>query len=529
LFSWYKLLGKRGEGDLSVGDNNGFLVLVILDGWGLGEEEQGNAILQAHTPNMDYYQQNFPFTRLVNSGEAVGLPPGQMGNSEVGHLNLGAGRIVYQEIMRISKAIEDGSFFHNDVLSEAMQKVREKGAALHLMGLLSDGGVHSHNTHLYALLEMAARIGVKEVYVHAVLDGRDTAPRAAETYLKELEQKFSSLGAGVLASIVGRYYTMDRDHRWERIEKAYRAYVYGEGEKAAGGIAALDAAYRRGEDDEFVLPTVIVGEKGKPLSLIKEQDSLIFFNFRADRARQISRTFLVSDFDGFARGEKSPFPHYVCFTQYDRELQAPVAFPPDYLTDTLGEVFSKHGLQQLRIAETEKYAHVTYFFSGGREEPFSGEERKLIPSPQVPTYDLQPEMSAPEVTDEVLRALEEEKYSLVVLNYANTDMVGHTGNLGAAVKAAAAVDYQLGRVVERVLQKGGIVLVTSDHGNAEKMMMPDDSPHTAHNNNETPFIIISAAGSFKLAERGKLADAAPTILKLFSMPVPRQMEGVALF
>ncbi len=513
---------------MSAGGNENFLVLVILDGWGLGEKETGNAIFQAYTPNMDYYQRNFPFSFLTNSGEAVGLPPGQMGNSEVGHLNLGAGRIVYQEIMRISKAIEDGSFFHNSVLLEAVKQAKEKGSALHLMGLLSDGGVHSHNNHLYALLKLAGMVGLEKVFVHAVLDGRDTPPRVAKTYLQELEHKFSSLGTGVLASISGRYYTMDRDHRWERIEKAYRAYVYGEGEKAATGITALDAAYRRGEDDEFVLPTIIVGENENNPPLVKEEDSLIFFNFRADRARQISRTFLVDDFEGFDRGARFPFPYYVCFTQYDQDLHAPVAFPPEYLTDTLGEVISNHGLHQLRIAETEKYAHVTYFFSGGREEPFSDEERKLIPSSKVPTYDLKPEMSAPEVTDEVLKALDEEKYSLVVLNYANTDMVGHTGNLEAAMKAAATVDYQLGRVVEKVLGKKGFVLVTSDHGNAEKMMMPDGSPHTAHNNNNTPFIIVSESGNFKLDEKGKLADVAPTILKLLSLPIPRQMEGKIL-
>lgn len=508
-------------------NESSFLVLIILDGWGLREDKRGNAVYQARTPCIDGLCANFPFTRLASSGEAVGLPEGQMGNSEVGHLNLGAGRIVYQDMLRISKSIEEGSFFRNEAFLKVLEKVKKNGSTLHLMGLLSDGGVHSHNTHLYALLNLAKMAGVKKVSVHAILDGRDTPPKSAGKYLEELEQKIQNLGTGQVASIAGRYYSMDRDRRWERTEKAYRAYVYGEGERSKSSLAALSAAYRRGETDEFVSPTVILEENGRP-SLINTGDGLIFFNFRSDRARQISRAFVERDFQAFSRGVNPSFPYFVCLTEYDPTLKAPVAFPPEYLSGTLGEAISKAGYKQIRIAETEKYAHVTYFFNGGREEIYPGEDRILVPSPRVPTYDLKPEMSAPEVTDEVLKVLDSGSYKLMVVNYANADMVGHTGKLNAAIKAVEAVDREVDRVISRVLQKGGAAIVTADHGNAEKMQYEDGNPHTAHTSNDTPFILVAQKAEYTLLKRGKLADVAPTVLKLLSLPVPPEMTGVSL-
>lgn len=504
------------------------LLLLIMDGLGLSEKGKGNAVYQAHTPHLDFFCRNYPFTRLAASGEEVGLPQSQMGNSEVGHLNLGAGRVVYQEVLRISKAIEDGSFFQNKVLLEALQKVKERDSSLHLMGLVSDGGVHSHKDHLYALLELAGRAGIRKVYVHAILDGRDVPPVSAEGYLKELEDIMKRLGVGAVATIAGRYYTMDRDQRWQRTEKAYKAYVYGQGCTSESGLKALKAAYARGETDEFVSPTVITNGTGKPLALIKSQDAVIFFNFRSDRARQISRSLVEKNFNCFSRGPHPPFPHLVCLTEYDPDLPAPVAFPPVYLEDTLGEVLSKTGMKQLRIAETEKYAHVTYFFNGGQEEPFPGEERILVHSPQVTTYDLKPEMSAFEVTAEVLKKISAEEYNFIVLNYANADMVGHTGKLKAAIKAIEVVDRCVGEVTGSVLNKGGTVLITADHGNAEKMLADDGTPHTAHTKNDVPFILVSSQRDFKLLPRGKLADVAPTILKLFSLPVPEIMDGEPL-
>jgi 2,3-bisphosphoglycerate-independent phosphoglycerate mutase len=517
------------RGALNVQKNTDpFLVLIIMDGWGLRENGEGNAVSLARTPYIDQLYDRYPSTYLASSGEAVGLPKGQMGNSEVGHLNLGAGRIVYQDMLRISRSIEDGSFFRNEALLKVLEKVKEKGSTLHLMGLLSDGGVHSHNTHLYALLNLAKMAGLKKVSVHAILDGRDTPPKSAAKYLEELEQKIISLGIGQVASIAGRYYSMDRDRRWDRTEKAYRTYVYGEGERAGSSLAALREAYRRGETDEFVLPTVIVNEHSQPLSLINSDDGLIFFNFRADRAREISRAFVERNFSEFARGASPSFPYYVCFIEYDPALQVPVAFPPEYLSGTLGEAVSRKGFQQIRIAETEKYAHVTYFFNGGREEAYPGEDRILIPSPHVPTYDLKPEMSAPEVTEEVLKALDKCSYRLLVVNYANPDMVGHTGKLEAAIKAVETVDREVGMVVSRTLQKGGMAIVTADHGNAEKMVDEEGNPHTAHTRSDTPFILVTARDGYTLPPRGKLADVAPTILKLLSLPVPPEMSGVSL-
>lgn len=509
-------------------ENNSFVALIILDGWGLGEREEGNAIYQARTPCINNLYSKFLFTRLAASGEDVGLPAKQMGNSEVGHLNLGAGRIVYQEIMRISKAIEDGSFFKKEVFLNLLTKVKENNSTLHLMGLLSDGGVHSHNTHLYALLDLAKMTGVKKVSVHAILDGRDTPPQSAGKYLQELEQRMRALGTGMVASIAGRYYSMDRDRRWERTEKAYRVYVYGEGLKARSSMEALQAAYRREETDEFVAPTVILDERGAPSSLIKNGDGLIFFNFRSDRARQLSRAFVEKDFQAFYRGADPPFPYFVTLTEYDPALKVPVAFPPEYLLATLGEVISKAGYEQIRIAETEKYAHVTYFFNGGEEKIFPGEERVLVPSPRVPTYDHKPEMSAPEVTEEVLKALDSGRYKLLVVNYANPDMVGHTGKLEAAIKAVEAVDREVGRVIARVQERGGMAIVTADHGNAEKMMDEEGNPHTAHTSNDVPFILVKEPGEYTGLKKGKLADIAPTILKLLDLPVPPEMTGVSL-
>lgn len=510
------------------GRGKNLLVLIIMDGWGLREESYGNAVRLAQTPNMDFYMRTYPFTRLAASGEAVGLPGDQMGNSEVGHLNLGAGRIVYQDIQRINRAIDDGSFFANGILLEAMLRVREKGSSLHLMGLLSDGGVHSHNTHLYALLKLAKRCGLRKVFVHAILDGRDTPPSSAAVYLRELEQEIARLGTGKVASIAGRYWTMDRDRRWDRTEKAYYSYTQGRGRRAPSSLAALEKAYGEGETDEFVLPTVITGVTDNLPVTVQTEDTLIFFNFRADRARQISKAFVEKEFEGFGRGKHPPFPFLVCMTEYDPHLRVPVVFAPEYLTDTLGETIAAAGLRQLRIAETEKYAHVTYFFNGGVEKVFPGEQRILIPSPDVATYDLKPEMSAPEVTSETLRVLDEGQASFIVLNYANADMVGHTGKLEKAVRAVETVDYEIGIIVEEVRRKRGIVLITSDHGNAEMMLAGDGSPHTAHTSNDTPFILIAPDEDYRLPARGKLSDVAPTILKLFNIPVPEKMNGLSL-
>ena len=508
-------------------NSENFLVLIIMDGWGLRQEKEGNAIAQAHTPVIDTLMEKYPWARLVANGEDVGLPAGLMGNSEVGHLNMGAGRIVFQEMVRINNAITSGTFFNNEILLRAMHEARCKNSALHLMGLLSDGGVHSHNTHLYALLRMAKQQGLSQVYIHPVLDGRDTPPRSAGRYLEELETMCREIGTGSIASIVGRYYTMDRDKRWPRTEKAYRAYIYGEGYDAPSSLEALEQAYERGESDEFVLPTLINNSRGEPRALLKDEDVLIFFNFRADRARQISYAFTDENFNCFPRGENPPLPYYVTFTEYENNLTAPVVFQTVDLRDTLGEVISRQGLKQLRIAETEKYAHVTYFFSGGREERFQGEERILIPSSQVATYDLKPEMSAWEVTARVLTELEKDWYTLIVLNFANVDMVGHTGMLSKAITAVETVDQCVGNIIESVLAKGGIALVTSDHGNAEQMF-DETSPHTAHTINDTPLILVDPRHLYRLKARGRLADVAPTILKLLSLPIPTAMNGEVL-
>jgi 2,3-bisphosphoglycerate-independent phosphoglycerate mutase len=503
------------------------LMLIILDGWGLSRKRSGNAIYQAKTPFYHHLCKTYPMARLKASGEEVGLPTGQMGNSEVGHLNLGAGRIVYQDLTRISKTIADGTFFQNERVLQSLRHVKDNNSALHLLGLLSDGGVHSHLQHLFALLDLAKREQIKKVFVHAVLDGRDVEPTSARQYLTALEEKIAQLGIGAIATVSGRYYTMDRDKRWERVEKAYRAMVYGEGEMAASSLHALENAYDRGENDEFVLPTVILAGD-RPLATIGALDSVFFFNFRPDRARQITRAFTDRDFTGFDRGIAPPFPYFTCLTQYDETINASVAFPPEHLSQTLGEVVAAAGLRQLRIAETEKYAHVTFFFSGGEEKPFPGEERILIPSPKVPTYNLQPEMSAPEVTARVIEEIKAGRHDVIILNYANTDMVGHTGVLPAAISAVETVDSCLQQVIETVLAVDGAAIITADHGNAEQMTAGRTrQPFTAHTPNSVPFILVSKQ-SRRLRKNGILADVAPTMLEILGLPQPPVMTGSSL-
>jgi len=504
------------------------LALIILDGWGHCQEINGNAVKQAHTPNMDAYSSRYPHTLLQASGEAVGLPEGQMGNSEVGHLNIGAGRIVYQEITRIDKAISSGEFFENRVLKDAMERASSKGVALHLMGLVSDGGVHSHLQHLQALLEMAYNHKVKEVYIHAILDGRDVSPTSASEYLKELMDYVNNIGVGRIATVSGRYYAMDRDQRWERTAKAYRALVYGDGHQASDPLTAVNEAYRRGENDEFVIPTVITENEGKNKAegRIGSQDSLILFNFRPDRVRQITRSLFEEDFDAFDRGENPVFPFMVTLTEYDEEFPLPIAFPPQYLLNTLGEWFSGLGYSQMRLAETEKYAHVTFFFNGGKEEPSPGEDRCLIPSPPVATYDLQPEMSAPQVGAKAREIITEGKYPLMVVNFANADMVGHTGIMEAAIKAVEAVDAEVGRTVNTALSKGYRVFIVADHGNAEKMYDEElKSPHTAHTSNPVPFYYLGGPAGVSLKEGGKLADIIPTMISAWGLEPPSEMTG----
>ena len=500
------------------------LLLCILDGFGwVPQETYGNAIAAAKTPYFDKLFASCPFTTIGASGMNVGLPDGQMGNSEVGHTNIGAGRIVYQELTRITKSIADGDFFENEALVSAMRSAKENGKALHLMGLLSDGGVHSHNGHLYGLLEMAKRMGLTKVYVHAIMDGRDVPPDSGLGFIKELQAKLASLGVGTIASVTGRYYAMDRDNRWDRVEKAYAAFVYGEGNHGTP-VEVMEKSYAEGVTDEFVVPAVTC-EGGR----VAEGDSIIFFNFRPDRAREITRTFVDDAFTGFAR-RYGRFPvHYVCFTQYDATMpNVSVAFRPQVLTNVLGEYLAKNGKTQLRIAETEKYAHVTFFFNGGVEAPFEGEDRALINSPKVATYDLQPEMSAYLVADECVKRIESGKYDVIILNFANCDMVGHTGVFSAAVKAVEAVDECAGKVIDAVLAAGGAVLLTADHGNADKMYDPDpEHPFTAHTTNPVPFL-VAGLGDVKLRQGGVLADIAPTMLKVMGLPQPEEMTGKSI-
>ncbi|MGB9840005.1 2,3-bisphosphoglycerate-independent phosphoglycerate mutase [Thermovenabulum sp.] len=501
------------------------LVLVILDGWGLDDRVEVNAIARANTPNFDRYFKDYFSTILEASGLAVGLPEGQMGNSEVGHLNLGAGRIVYQELTRISEDIKKGEFFKNEVLLKAVENVKANNSSLHLMGLLSDGGVHSHIEHLFALLRLAKEHQVERVYIHAFLDGRDVPPACAGIYIEQLEEKMRELGTGKIATISGRYYAMDRDKRWDRTQKAYDAMVLGEGIYAGSAKDALEMAYERGETDEFVTPTVILKDDRTPVATINDRDSIIFFNFRPDRARQLTYAFCDEDFECFIRRKGFIKVYYVSMTQYDEKVKnANVAYKPQSLNNIFGEVISKAGFKQLRIAETEKYAHVTFFFNGGLEKAFPGEDRILIPSPKVPTYDIKPEMSAYEVTEEVIRQINRNYYDVIILNFANPDMVGHTGVFDAAVKAVEAVDDCLGRVVDAVKKTGGITIITADHGNVERMKDPETGePYTAHTSDPVPFIIIDDK-AYKL-RRGILADVAPTMLYLLGLDKPEEMTG----
>lgn len=506
------------------------LALIIMDGWGISDAQEGNAICQADLPHYRRYWQEYPHTCLEASGEAVGLPAGQQGNSEVGHLNLGAGRIVYQEFTRISLAVREGSFFTNPVLVQAMEVARQPGRDLHLMGLVSDGGVHSHLDHLLALIDMAVRHGVERLHVHAFLDGRDVPPASAGPYLAVVEEKLRGLGRGDLASIMGRYYAMDRDKRWERTARAYATLVAGNGHQAPSAAAGLEAAYARGQTDEFVEPTVITGDSGQPFGLVRPHDAVIFFNFRADRARQLSWAFVDPHFAPFDRPGGFLSPHFVCLTEYEAAIPTPVAFPPENPVHTLGQVLAQASLRQLRLAETEKYAHVTFFFNGSVEEPNPGEDRLLIPSPKVATYDQQPEMSASQVTGAALEKIAAGTYDVMIMNYANPDMVGHTGVLAAAIKAVEAVDACLGQVVEAVLGHGGVVLLTGDHGNAEKMIeVETGAPHTAHTTNPVPFVLIGElAKGITLRPGGALRDVAPTMLQLLGLPQPREMTGKTL-
>ncbi len=499
------------------------LTLIIMDGFGISPETYGNAIKAAKTPNLDKLFAENPFTTIGASGMDVGLPDGQMGNSEVGHTNIGAGRIVYQELTRITKSIKDGDFFENEALKKAMDAAKKDGAALHLAGLLSDGGVHSHFDHLIGLLEMAKKSGVKNVFVHCLMDGRDVPPTSGKDFVALLQQKMQEIGVGKIATVTGRYYAMDRDNRWERVEKAYAAMVYGEGVENADPVAAVEASYAEGVTDEFIVPVVCTGKEG----VIKANDAVVFFNFRPDRAREITRTLVDPAFDGFAR-KNGFFPlTYICMTQYDATMPGvDVAFRPQSLHNTLGQYISDHGMTQLRIAETEKYAHVTFFFNGGVEKEFAGEDRALIHSPKVATYDLQPEMSAPLVCEEVVKRIRSGKYDVVILNYANCDMVGHTGVFDAAVAAVEAVDECVGKTVAATLDMGGVALITADHGNADKMYEADGSPFTAHTTAPVPFCVVGHPCT--LREGGRLADIAPTMLQLLSMPQPAEMNGTSL-
>lgn len=499
------------------------LALIILDGFGNNPSDYGNAIHSAKTPNLDKLFETCPHTLIGASGMDVGLPDGQMGNSEVGHTNIGAGRVVYQELTRITKSISDGDFFQNEALCGAVENCKKNGSALHLMGLLSDGGVHSHNKHLYGLLELAKRAGLEKVYVHCFMDGRDVPPSSGKEYVEELMAKMKEIGVGKIASVMGRYYAMDRDNRWERVEKAYAAMVYGEGETAECPVCAMEKSYAADVTDEFVVP-VVCDKDG----CIRENDSVIFFNFRPDRAREITRTLVDPDFAGFER-RNGFFPlYFVCMTQYDAAMpNVHVAFKPQSLANTFGQYISDHGLTQLRIAETEKYAHVTFFFNGGVEAPCKNEDRALIASPKVATYDLKPEMSAYEVTDELLARLDSGKYDVVILNFANCDMVGHTGVFEAAVSAVEAVDTCLGKVVDKILSMGGRALITADHGNADQMYEPDGSPFTAHTTNPVPLLLVGD-GTHTLKEGGRLADLAPTMLEMLGLPQPAEMDGKSL-
>jgi 2,3-bisphosphoglycerate-independent phosphoglycerate mutase len=502
---------------------------MILDGWGFRDGREGNAVALARTPRLDKIRSEYPTAGLLCSGEAVGLPEGIMGNSEVGHLNIGAGRVVYQDLLRIDKAILDKSLFKNEVLCNLMNRVSEKDGSLHLIGLLSDGGVHSHINHLFALIEMAAKQGVKNVNIHAILDGRDTPPDSGLSYIQRLKEYIKKTGAGNIVSVCGRFYAMDRDNRWERVEKAFHLFVSGEGIKERDPVAAVKKAYKKGETDEFVKPIAITDVSGNPAGKIRDGDAVLFFNLRSDRAREITHALTDSEFRFFTREFRPKLTGYACMTQYDEKFTLPVAFPPVHLKDILGEVISRKGLKQLRIAETEKYAHVTYFFNGGEEKPFPLEERCLIPSPRdIPTYDKKPEMSAVLVTKELISRLKSAQYDLVVLNFANMDMVGHTGVLEAAIRACETVDSCVGEIAEEVKKQGGALLITADHGNAETMIDENGHVHTAHTLNPVLFILVDDSRKKAKLRDGILGDIAPTILEIMGIEKPASMTGTSL-
>ncbi|MCI6675340.1 MAG: 2,3-bisphosphoglycerate-independent phosphoglycerate mutase [Clostridiales bacterium] len=504
-------------------------VLMILDGYGLNDKIEGNAIAEAKTPVMDQLKAEYPFVKGNASGMAVGLPEGQMGNSEVGHLNMGAGRIVYQELTRITKEIQDGDFFKNEAFQAAIDNCKANNSALHLYGLVSDGGVHSHNTHIYALLELAKRAGLEKVFIHCFLDGRDTPPASGKGYVEQLMAKCKEIGVGMVASVMGRYYAMDRDNRWDRVELAYRALRYGEGKTAACGACGIQNSYDEGKTDEFVVPTVVVGEDGKAVGPIQDKDSIIFFNFRPDRAREMTHVFCDDEFTGFDRGSK-PDVTYVCFTDYDATIPNKlVAFHKVEITNTFGEFLAANGLKQARIAETEKYAHVTFFFNGGVEQPNEGETRILVNSPKVATYDLQPEMSAYTVADKLVEAIKSQEYDVIIINFANADMVGHTGVEAAAIKAIEAVDECVGKAVAAIKEVDGQMFICADHGNAEQLIDEETkAPFTAHTTNPVPFLLVNADPSYKLRDGGCLADIAPTLIELMGLKQPVEMTGKSL-
>ncbi len=504
------------------------MLLIVLDGWGYSENPANNAIYSANKPTWDKYWASCPHTLITGSGAEVGLPHGQMGNSEVGHLNLGAGRVVYQEYTRVSRSIKTGSFFTNQTLVDAVEQARDSGKAVHVLGLLSDGGVHSHEEHLHAMMELAVKHDVKDVYLHAFLDGRDTAPKSANDSIAKMEHKLDELGGGKIASVVGRYYAMDRDHRWPRIQEAYDVITQGKADyHAQTAMQALELAYDRGESDEFVKATAIHAANEAPVK-INDGDVVIFMNFRSDRARQITRPFIEPDFDAFEREVYPKLGLFVSLTEYNSEYDIPVAYPPERLTNVFGEYVSRLGMHQLRIAETEKYAHVTFFFNGGREEPFEFEDRILVPSPDVKTYDLQPEMNAPGLTRKLVEAVKSDKYDVIICNYANPDMVGHTGNFEATVKAIEALDACLAQVIDAVQEQGGDILITADHGNAEMMAnLETGQAHTAHTSNLVPLLYIGQR-DIRLADTGALSDIAPTMLELMQIDKPNEMNGRSL-
>ncbi len=500
------------------------VILTIMDGWGIGENYDGNAILHANVPNFNKILKEYPNTKIYADGLHVGLPEGQMGNSEVGHLNLGAGRIVYQELTRINKAIDEEEFFKNEEFINVIKHVKENNSALHIYGLLSDGGVHSAMKHIYGLIELAKRNNIEKFYLHAFLDGRDTPPQSAIDYLKEVDAKLKSEGFPQIATISGRYYAMDRDNRWERVEKAYNALILGEGNVAANSVEAIEKSYANGVNDEFVIPTITLEN-----SRINDGDGVIFYNFRPDRARELTRAINFKEFDGFNRKKVLNNIYYVCMTQYDEKFGLPIAFKPQSLKNILGEVLDKEQIKQFRTAETEKYAHVTFFFNGGVEKPFSTETRALVASPSVATYDLKPEMSAYEVCDNVLNALKSEEYPFILVNFANPDMVGHTGIIEAAEKAVEAVDTCLGKIVEAVKEHGYTMLLTADHGNAEQMVdMTTGNPHTAHTTNKVPFVVINNNEKVELRDDAALCDVSPTVLKLMGIAQPEEMTGKSI-